>query len=207
MNMTNWFFTLLVLSFSILSLETKAIVRQISLSDLTLETIPAVGKLNLRDRKTKEIIFIGTNLSENQLMDIYHKYSFGRSIEAVGVANAKDVKFQIDDIKLNSSNNPQLGFKVATKKSQGGVIEIPAQQINPWIQSNGVNDVGTIKINREIILSLPILGDPEADDFLKFVNGVNAKRGSGKSTIKFDLDRFNIAPSNYWELIRDIKKD
>lgn len=204
--MTKKFITFFILLVSALSLKANADVKQVSLSDLTVETVPSIGKLTLKDRKTRRSIFVGTNFSEQQLMDIYHKYSLGRSIEALGVAEAKDVKFQIDDLKLKSSQNPQLGFKVSTVKANNGAIEIPAQQINPWIQSNGVSEVGTIKVNREIILSKPIIGDAEADDFLEFVNGVNAKRGSGKSTIKFDLDRFNNAPSNYWELIRDIKK-
>jgi hypothetical protein len=201
--MAKKFITFLILLACFQSFYARADIRSVSLKNLQVEITPTSGKLTLRDRKTRRSIFVGCNFSEQQLKDVYHKYSLGRSIEALGVA---DVKFQIDDEQLKSQTNPQLGLKVQAAQAKNGTIKLPAQEVNPWIQSNGDGEVARIKVDREIILSKPIVGDAEADDFLEFVNGVNAKRGSGKSTIKFDLDRFNNAPSNYWEIL-EVKKD
>lgn len=202
--MTKKLVTLLILIVGFNIFKANAGVLTVPIKDLAFETKTQTGQLKLRDKKTRKTIFVGSHFSKEHLMAIYHKYALGRSIQALGVRNPDEVKFVVDEEKLNSAT-PHLGFKVKTTTNDQGAIEIPANQINPWIRRNGDHGMGTIKIDREVIFSRPIHGDAEQDDFLDFVNGVNAQRGSGRSTIKFDINHFNQDPENYWELIQGLK--
>lgn len=195
---------LLIVSFHVLKANAGSKL-SIPLKNLGIESNPQVGQLILRNLDTRRRIFVGSNFSKDQLMAIYHKFSLGRSLSELDQRSTGQISFDIDEDLLKRKANPHLGFKVKAEKEDKGTIDFPSNQIIPWIQANGQQGTGTIKVNREVIFARPIIGDAEREDFLDFVNGINQARGSGGRTIKLDVEKFNKSPESYWELFQGIK--